>query len=64
MLNKKSIFFTTGVATLNSIMLFNIFDNMFTFAGLVLQLVFPIFFGLLLKQKNKLSVEKIAIIND
>ena len=51
MLNKNSIFFVTGIAILNSIMVFSIFDNMFTFAGLVLQLGFPLLFGFLIHQK-------------
>jgi oligosaccharide repeat unit polymerase len=42
---KQSIFFVTGIAILNCIMLFNIFDNMFTFSGLVLQLTYPILFS-------------------
>ncbi len=45
-LDRKSIYFVSGIAILNCIMLFNIFDNMFTFSGLVLQLFFPIVLGL------------------
>jgi hypothetical protein len=44
--SKSSSFFVTGVAILDCIMLFNIFDNMFSFSGLSLQLFYPIFFGL------------------
>jgi hypothetical protein len=43
---KTSSFFVTGIAILDCIMLFNIFDNMFSFSGLSLQLFYPIFFGL------------------
>lgn len=64
MLNPKSKFFITGVATLNSIMLFNIFDNMFHFAGLVLQLVFPIVFGGLAKASQILKVNTKSLINN
>lgn len=54
MLNKQSIFFVSGVAILNSITFFSIFDNMFIFAGLVLQLIFPIIFGgLAIKNREK-----------
>jgi oligosaccharide repeat unit polymerase len=46
-ISKRSSFFVTGIAILDCIMLFNIFDNMFSFSGLSLQLIYPIFFGLL-----------------
>ncbi len=46
-LNKRSQFFISGIAILNCIMFFNIFDNMFTFSGTVLQLTYPIIFGAL-----------------
>lgn len=39
---RRSDYFVTGVAILNCVMFFNIFDNMFSFSGLVLQLFFPI----------------------
>ncbi|MGI8952517.1 MAG: hypothetical protein ACR2FN_13145 [Chitinophagaceae bacterium] len=43
--SKKSAFFVTGIAILDCIMLFNIFDNMFSFSGLSMQLFYPIVFG-------------------
>ncbi|MGN6214224.1 oligosaccharide repeat unit polymerase [Parafilimonas sp.] len=48
-LNKSSAFFVTGIAILNCIMLFSIFDNMFVFSGLSLQLFYPVVFGLFSK---------------
>ncbi len=45
-LSKKSSFFVTGIAILDCIMLFNIFDNMFAFSGLSMQLFYPLFFSL------------------
>jgi len=44
-LSRKSVFFVTGIAILDCIMLFNIFDNMFSFSGLSVQLFYPIVFG-------------------
>jgi oligosaccharide repeat unit polymerase len=44
-LSKQSPFFVTGIAILDCIMLFNIFDNMFSFSGLSMQLFYPVFFG-------------------
>lgn len=44
--SKSSSFFITGIAILDCMMLFNVFDNMFSFSGLSLQLFYPIFFGL------------------
>ncbi len=48
-LRKRSDYFVSGIAILNCIMLFNIFDNMFIFSGLVLQLAYPILLGALSK---------------
>ncbi|MEP6513798.1 MAG: hypothetical protein ABJA79_08005 [Parafilimonas sp.] len=45
-LPKKSIFFVTGISILNCLMLFNIFDNMFSFSGLSMQLFYPVLFSL------------------
>jgi oligosaccharide repeat unit polymerase len=45
-LSKSSNFFITGIAILDCIMLFSIFDNMFSFSGLSMQLFYPIVFGI------------------
>ncbi len=63
-LTKTSKFFVTGVAILNCMTLFTIFDNMFTFSGLVLQLAYPILFGVVSRirlihkpKENNLSLD-------
>src|SRR5437588_3685889 len=43
-------YFSTGVAILNTFLLFCIFDNMFFFSGLSFQLVYPILFSLKFKK--------------
>jgi len=48
-LKSSSDFFATGLAILNTIMLFTIFDNMISFSGLSLQLVFPLIMSLRIK---------------
>jgi hypothetical protein len=45
-LAKRSIFFVTGIAILDCIMLLSIFDNMFSFSGLSMQLFYPVLFSL------------------
>ena len=47
-LNESSAFYVTGVAILNTFVIFNFFDNMIAFSGISLQLFFPLiatFFG-------------------
>ena len=46
----NSSFYISGLAILNTITMFNLFDNMITFAGLSFQLVYPILFMLLLEK--------------
>jgi hypothetical protein len=43
-------YFSTGLAILNTFLLFSIFDNMFFFSGLSFQLVYPILLSLKLKK--------------
>jgi len=43
-------YFSTGLAILNTFLLFCIFDNMFFFSGLSFQLVYPILFSLKFKK--------------
>jgi hypothetical protein len=43
----NSEYFIAGVAIMNSIFLFNIFSNMFSFTGLSFQLVYPVIFTIL-----------------
>ncbi|MDB5249670.1 MAG: hypothetical protein JWQ40_4064 [Segetibacter sp.] len=64
-LTKSSKYFVTGVAILNCVILFSIFDNMFTFSGLVLQLAYPILFGILsrIRLAHKLNVGAVSIDN-
>jgi hypothetical protein len=52
-LSKNSIFFVTGIAILDCIMLFSIFDNMFAFSGLSMQLFYPLVFGILSRVRLK-----------
>jgi hypothetical protein len=61
-LTKSSNYFVSGVAILNCIMLFNIFDNMFIFSGLVLQLTYPILLGAFSRIRfiNKLEAKAIS----
>lgn len=42
---KKSRYHTTAMAILSTIIFMNTFDNMFVFSGLILQLIYPIFFA-------------------
>jgi hypothetical protein len=50
-LSKKSKYYVTAIAILNSLYLFLIFDNMFSFSGLSLQLLYPLIFHKLDKMK-------------
>lgn len=47
----KSEYFLVGVAIMNSIFLFNIFNNMFAFTGLSFQLVYPVVLTLIERYK-------------
>jgi oligosaccharide repeat unit polymerase len=61
-LSRNSIYFVSGIAILNCIMLFNIFDNMFTFAGLVLQLIYPIVLGAFSRIRfNSTSIKNLSL---
>ena len=42
---KKNEYYITGLAILNTVVLFNTFDNMYAFSGLSFQLVYPIILG-------------------
>lgn len=46
---KQNKYFVTGLVILNTIILFNIFSNMFTFSGLSFQLIYPIILSLRFK---------------
>lgn len=46
----NSNFYIVGLSILNTITMFNLFDNMIVFAGLSFQLVYPILFMLLLEK--------------
>lgn len=48
-LKPSNPYFATGIAILNSIMLFSIFDNMFAFSGLSFQLLYPLLMNLKIK---------------
>lgn len=50
-LSKKNKYYVTAIAILNSLYLFLIFDNMFYFSGLSLQLLYPLIFHKLDKMK-------------
>lgn len=45
----------SGVAIISTIMVFNIFTNMFVFAGLFLQLIYPILLGIFSRRKCALD---------
>ncbi|MBL0742222.1 hypothetical protein [Chryseolinea lacunae] len=48
-LKKRSRYYVTGLALLNTVVLFNTFDNMYAFTGLSFQLVYPLLFSVLRK---------------
>jgi oligosaccharide repeat unit polymerase len=52
----NSEYFVVGVAIINSIFVFNTFNNMFAFTGLSFQLVYPILFTLFSKKINPKAV--------
>ncbi len=45
LLNKKSKYYVTGLSILSTVALYNTFDNMHAFTGLIFQLVYPLIFG-------------------
>ncbi|MGZ3764756.1 MAG: O-antigen polymerase [Mucilaginibacter sp.] len=49
-MKQQNPYFSTGLAILNTFLLFCIFDNMFSFSGLSFQLVYPILFSLKFKK--------------
>ena len=52
LLNKRSTFYVTGVAILNTFVIFNFFDNMIAFSGLSLQLIFPLIGTMFVNKSN------------
>ncbi len=55
-LKSSSPYFATGVAILNTLVLFCIFDNMISFTGLSFQLIYPILLSLKWKKTKPLSI--------
>jgi hypothetical protein len=53
LLKKNSTFFITGIAILNTLILFNIFSNMFSFSGISFQLVYPLVFSFFRKKTER-----------
>jgi hypothetical protein len=51
LLPRNTPYTMSGVAIISTAMVFNIFSNMFVFAGLFLQLIYPIIFGILSRRK-------------
>ena len=51
LLDKDSCFFITGISILNTIVIFNFFDNSFNFSGLNFQLIYPVVFSIMLDKK-------------
>lgn len=49
----KSRYYVTGLAILNSIVLFNTFDNMYSVTGLVFQLFYPLFFSIVFRRSSE-----------
>jgi len=45
LLRRDNVFFITGIAILNTLILFNMFSNMFSFTGMSFQLVYPLLFS-------------------
>jgi hypothetical protein len=42
---KKDKYYVTGLAILNTLVLYNTFDNMYAFTGLCFQLIYPVLFS-------------------
>jgi len=53
LLRRENVFFVTGISILNTLILFNTFDNMFRFSGMSFQLVYPLLFSF---RRNKTSI--------
>lgn len=51
LLRRDNVFFITGISILNTLILFNIFTNMFYFCGLSFQLVYPLIFSFFRRKK-------------
>lgn len=51
LLKKDSTYFVTGIAILNTLVLFSMFSNMFSFSGVSFQLAYPLVF-FLFRKKN------------
>jgi hypothetical protein len=51
LLKRDSTFFITGIAILNTLVLFNMFSNMFSFSGVSFQLVYPLIFSFSKRRK-------------
>lgn len=52
-LKKSSEYYVTGLAILNTIVLYNTFDNMYAFTGLSFQLIYPLLFRFKLKWRSQ-----------
>jgi hypothetical protein len=50
-LKPSNVYFATGIAILNTMILFSIFDNMFAFSGLSFQLIYPFLLSLKFKKR-------------
>lgn len=44
---RSSKYYVTGLAILNTVVVYNTFDNMYAFTGLIFQLVYPLLFSLI-----------------
>lgn len=52
LLRRDNVFFITGISILNTLILFNIFSNMFYFSGVSFQLVYPLIFSFFRRKKT------------
>jgi hypothetical protein len=52
LLRRDNVFFITGISILNTLILFNIFSNMFYFSGASFQLVYPLIFSFFRRKKT------------
>jgi hypothetical protein len=52
LLRRDNVFFITGISILNTVILFNIFSNMFYFSGVSFQLAYPLFFSFFRRKKT------------
>ena len=52
LLKRDNVFFITGISILNTLILFNIFSNMFYFSGVSFQLVYPLISSFFRRKKT------------